>query len=187
MSPYEIAPLPTIKKKKSNRGRKAIGSCIITGTPYKNALIELLEEADRPTEKSKTMNVKKRLNFEESTNNDSKKSKKFKVEKEIEKKTKKGKGKGKVKEKGWKRTSSDPEDSQGVTSELNIVDDDLSDLDIPAGQSTEDDDAVCMFCEGRFSNDTRGEHWIMCFMCSMWAHNECAGAEKDNYICDFCK
>lgn len=75
-----------------------------------------------------------------------------------------------------------------MTSELNTVDDDLSDLDIPASQSKpEDDDAVCMFCEGRFSNDTRGELWIMCFMCSMWAHNECAGAEKDNYICDFCK
>lgn len=37
------------------------------------------------------------------------------------------------------------------------------------------------------SNDNKGEQWIMCVMCNLWAHNDCAGAEKEIYICDFCK
>jgi hypothetical protein len=27
----------------------------------------------------------------------------------------------------------------------------------------------------------------MCVMCSLWAHVDCAAAEKDLYICDFCR
>lgn len=47
------------------------------GTPYENVLTDSLEEAD--TKESKGKNVKKRLNFEQSTNND-KKPKKVKVD-----------------------------------------------------------------------------------------------------------
>ena len=50
-----------------------------------------------------------------------------------------------------------------------------------------EDDAVCLFCESLFSEDKRGELWVQCLVCEMWAHNECAGCEKDNYVCDFCK
>lgn len=50
-----------------------------------------------------------------------------------------------------------------------------------------DEDAVCIFCEGQYSNDSRGERWVQCLACEMWAHDECAGCEKDAYICDFCQ
>lgn len=49
-----------------------------------------------------------------------------------------------------------------------------------------DEDAVCIFCEGQYSDDSRGERWVQCLACEMWAHDECAGCEKDAYICDFC-
>lgn len=50
-----------------------------------------------------------------------------------------------------------------------------------------DDDAVCLFCESLFSEDKPGELWVQCLVCQMWAHNECAGSERDSYVCDFCK
>lgn len=41
-----------------------------------------------------------------------------------------------------------------------------------------DVDVVCLFCEGLFLADNLGE---------LRAHNDCAGCEKDVYVCDFCK
>ena len=84
---YDIALLSTIKKKKSNRGQKAVGSCVLTGTPYKNALIARTQETHcrKQTDKSKAKSLKERLNFEESTNNESKISKQIKVEKKKQK------------------------------------------------------------------------------------------------------
>lgn len=59
-----------------------------------------------------------------------------------------------VKEKGRKKSSSDSEDSQGITFEDNTVDDNSSDLDIPARK-----------------------------MCSMWTRNECAGTITISVTC----
>lgn len=181
VSPYEIAPVPTIKRKTSNRGRKAVGSCIITGTPYKDALMKSVGETDqsaKPNEEQNKNHVKKRLNFEgEETN----KVKKIKVEKTKEEKKKKSKGKT------LKKQKEDNSSEESIIEET-IVDDNLSDMDLPVGKRKPDDeDAACLFCEGLFSNDNKGELWIMCIMCNLWAYNDCAGAEKDIYICDFCK
>lgn len=49
------------------------------------------------------------------------------------------------------------------------------------------EDVFCIFCDRSFSEDTKGEMWIQCLMCEMWAHIVCSGAEKDDYICDYCK
>ncbi|KAG8304277.1 hypothetical protein J6590_097796, partial [Homalodisca vitripennis] len=58
----------------------------------------------------------------------------------------------------------------------------MSDFDFPVGvKKPKNDDATCMFCQGQFSDDHRGELWVMCVMCQVWAHNECAGADKDIY------
>jgi len=35
ISPFDITPIPKIKKRTSNRGRKAFSSTVITSTPYK--------------------------------------------------------------------------------------------------------------------------------------------------------
>ncbi|KAJ8883519.1 hypothetical protein PR048_015363 [Dryococelus australis] len=58
-----------------------------------------------------------------------------------------------------------------------------SDLDLPVEKKmTNDQDATSMFCESRFCDDNGGEVWVVCFMCSMWAHENLTGAEKDEYI-----
>ncbi|KAL0809939.1 hypothetical protein ABMA28_010794 [Loxostege sticticalis] len=69
--------------------------------------------------------------------------------------------------------------------------------DVPLDSDTDPDpifgdvpnsaDAECMFCQQLFSENTRGELWVRCMMCELWAHNDCAGPEFDTWICDFCK
>lgn len=39
-SPFDITPIPQVKRKKSNRGRKPCSSTVITSTPYKDQLIQ---------------------------------------------------------------------------------------------------------------------------------------------------
>ncbi|GFT95957.1 hypothetical protein TNCV_312721 [Trichonephila clavipes] len=41
-------------------------------------------------------------------------------------------------------------------------------------------------CNGKLSENQRGEIWIPCFNCFLWAHPDSSGAEKD-YIGDLCK
>ncbi|GBO36452.1 hypothetical protein AVEN_183334-1 [Araneus ventricosus] len=65
-------------------------------------------------------------------------------------------------------------------------DDDIN-LDINDGDKPDSREATCIFYDGKFSEDTRGEVWVKCVMCQMWAHLDCAGAETANYVCDFCK
>lgn len=64
-----------------------------------------------------------------------------------------------------------------------------SELDVLPGVGlvTAEEDAECLFCNEKFSQNSQGELWVMCLMCSLWAHVECAGAEKDTYICDYCR
>ena len=61
------------------------------------------------------------------------------------------------------------------------------DLAVPiADDSTEEDeeqDADCVFCTGRFSEDHNGEDWIRCAKCFRWAHTLCAGMEED-FVCE---
>lgn len=163
VSPYDIIPVPSKKRKSSNRGRKAVGACIITGTPYKKALIQSL--AINPEKKS----VKKRLDLD------------------FEKKKKKGKDLVKNKSKGNAQEKVDSSSSEDCD-DVSIVDDNISEFDFPVGvKKPKQDDAACMFCQRLFSDDHKGELWVMCVMCKLWAHNECAGADKDIYVCDFCK
>ncbi|CAH2015458.1 unnamed protein product [Acanthoscelides obtectus] len=76
-------------------------------------------------------------------------------------------------------------DSEDESHEF-VPDDEDMDID-EIGKSVPDDcDTACLFCDGCFSDDQRGELWIQCFMCNQWAHEQCSGAEKDAYICDFC-
>jgi hypothetical protein len=56
---------------------------------------------------------------------------------------------------------------------------DDSELDLPPGQKRpQTDDACSLFCDGNFSEDTSGELWVQCLMCSVWARNDCSGAER---------
>nr|CAI5869873.1 unnamed protein product [Callosobruchus analis] len=66
------------------------------------------------------------------------------------------------------------------------ADEDLDADNIPGQKNPDDSDAECLFCERKFSEDRRSELWVQCLMCDLWRHVECAGAEKDEYVCDFC-
>ncbi|KAG8255948.1 hypothetical protein J6590_079987 [Homalodisca vitripennis] len=134
ISPFDITPLPQVKKRTSNRGRKACKSTVITSTPYKTQL----EEA-----------------------------KKAKEEKEAQQKAKnritgacrgnRKKGKQLVK----KRLSFDERDEKVSGSEADeSVSSGNSELEVPPGViPAKEDDAACMFCDRKFSEDNKGELW----------------------------
>lgn len=169
VSPFEISPLPKMKPKNSNRGRKATGSSVITSSPYKN---EVNESINKKNEKeANASRVKKNLTAAKS--------------KDIGMKSKQPQ---KLKRKRpAKESESSDEESDNLNEDLKLDDSD-NDLDLVPGHSNPDDtDAECIFCGEKFSTSQRGELWIQCLMCSMWAHNECAGAERDEYVCDWCK
>ncbi|GBN35223.1 hypothetical protein AVEN_178930-1 [Araneus ventricosus] len=44
VSPFDISPVPNIKKRTTTRGRKAIRFSLITGSPYKDQLTKSLEK-----------------------------------------------------------------------------------------------------------------------------------------------
>lgn len=63
-----------------------------------------------------------------------------------------------------------------------------SDLQLAPGESVlAKEDATCIFCDRSFSEDIKRETWIQCIACEMWAHFTCSGAEKDEYVCDYCR
>lgn len=50
-----------------------------------------------------------------------------------------------------------------------------------------ENDSKCIYCDGKFSEDTQGEVWIQCISCHDWCHEECASSEnKDQFVCDIC-
>ncbi|GBM28756.1 hypothetical protein AVEN_177972-1 [Araneus ventricosus] len=95
VSPFDISPVPNIKKRTTTGGRKATKSSFITGSPYKDQLTKFLEKS-------------------------------------APKKT-----------------------------------DDNINLDINDGDKPDSSEATCIFCDGKFSEDTRGEVWVKCVMCQM--------------------
>jgi hypothetical protein len=57
-----------------------------------------------------------------------------------------------------------------------------TELTVPlVNDSTEEDeqDADCVHCTGRFSEDRNGEDWIRCAKCFRLAHTLCTGMEED--------
>lgn len=76
--------------------------------------------------------------------------------------------------------------SEGEEDYVPADDDDSDNSEFPDSQSPELSVNVnCMFCDVPFAEDNQGEIWIKCFMCNLWAHNECSRAEKEEYVCDF--
>ncbi|CAH1981217.1 unnamed protein product [Acanthoscelides obtectus] len=55
ISPFQIAPVPNIKKKVTNRGRKSSSACVITDTPYKEELSKSLEKSAANMSKKKLL------------------------------------------------------------------------------------------------------------------------------------
>ena len=64
-----------------------------------------------------------------------------------------------------------------------------TDLTVPfADDSTEEEeqDADCVLCTCRFSEDHNVEEWIRCAKYFIWAHTLCAGMEED-FVCEPCQ
>ena len=52
-------------------------------------------------------------------------------------------------------------------------------------EESENEDTECIFCNGKLSQDKRGEIWIKYFSCSLFAHLACTAAKNTDYVCDF--
>ncbi|KAJ8877678.1 hypothetical protein PR048_022133 [Dryococelus australis] len=88
---------------------------------------------------------------------------------------------------GFKVTGTYPS-NKSSTEDENSVFSGTSELELLPGVSPpKDDDVWCTFGDRKFLEDSEAELWVMCVMCSLWAHVNYAGAEKDVYICDFCR
>jgi hypothetical protein len=55
-----------------------------------------------------------------------------------------------------------------------------------ATEVDEEQDANCVFCIGRFSEDHNGEEWIRCVKYCRRAHTICVGMEED-IVCEACQ
>ncbi|GBN12694.1 hypothetical protein AVEN_112825-1 [Araneus ventricosus] len=164
VSPFDISPVPNIKKRTSTRGRKATRSSLITGSPYKDKLTKSFEKSAPKKTFLSVPGVRDRSGGRGG----------------------KTKGLQKNKIRPTKRYDSSSDSSDYYGPPLVNSDDDIS-LDIKHGDKPDSSEATCIFCGGKFSEDTRGEVWVKCGMCQMWAHLDCAGAETDSYVCYFCK
>lgn len=50
-----------------------------------------------------------------------------------------------------------------------------------------DSSLATFFCDGKYSEDTRGEVRVKCVMCKKWTHSDSAEAERASYVCNICK
>jgi len=50
----------------------------------------------------------------------------------------------------------------------------------------EEQDADCVYCTGRCSEDHSVEEWTQCAKYFRWAHTLCVGVEED-YVCEPCQ
>ncbi|XP_067642531.1 uncharacterized protein [Eurosta solidaginis] len=187
ITPMEISPVPIKKTKRSNRGRPAGKSTLLTSSPYKKSLQISLEKA---AESKPLRETKKRQDSHSNKPSTSKKNiKKFNFAKEkfAESSTSKSvmktmnsareKCPGKRK-KTNSSSSSDLDDSYSVRDE--------SDEFLEFANAAEKEDAKCLYCSTFYSEDRPGEIWVQCVSCNNWSHEECAGCEQDLFICDMC-
>lgn len=157
-SPFDINRIPQVKRRTSNRGRKARSSTVITSTPYKEQLVE----AKKAEQQAKKGRESKRGKGRGNVSADPKKEKRLLKSAE-----------------NLKRSSSENEEE---------VSSGQSELEhIPGVSPSKEDDACCLFCDTKLSEDRKGELWVACVVCSLWARIECTGLEKEIYICDFCR
>ncbi|GBO42137.1 hypothetical protein AVEN_152296-1, partial [Araneus ventricosus] len=148
----------------------ATRSSLITGSPYKDQLTKSLEKS---APKKTSLSVSGSL------------------EKSAPKKTSlsvpgvrnrpggrggKTKGLQKKKIRPTKRYDSSSDSSDYYDPPLVDSDDDVN-LDINDGDKPDSRKATCILCDGKFSEDTRGEVRVKCVIGQMLAHLDCAGAE----------
>ena len=70
-----------------------------------------------------------------------------------------------------------------TTSDESFHSDVLSGIDFMySTKESENKNAECIFCNGKFSEDERGKIWVKCFSCSLWVDLDCTAAENKKYL-----
>nr|CAD7576313.1 unnamed protein product [Timema californicum] len=156
--PIQISPPPP-KKHKSSRGRKAGSSSIITCSPYKKELETGLEEQQTKKE-LKVLKIQKKTKAQRPPV----KKLNFNLS-------------SKARPKATNPTRDDSSNDESFHSDVSSVMDYM-----PPGKEPDNKDTECIFCDGKFSEDSKGEIWIQCLSCSLWAHLDCTAAEKADYV-----
>jgi hypothetical protein len=54
------------------------------------------------------------------------------------------------------------------------------------GNGNQTEDVSFTYCKGMFCEDVQGEIWVKCVVGEDWCHEECAGEDKNKFICDYC-
>lgn len=176
--PQDIIPKPTLRKKEGTRGRKAGQAKVLTSTPNKEELEQSIEIAS-VKERDK---VKRKIEI----TNKNKEHKKFKLA-DAEVAGPSGVPKKKFQKKAIKKSKEGKYSSEDSNSSASLYDSSSNDDEEFPVYDRPSEEAECLFCSGLYSADTRGEIWIQCARCELWAHELCADTPKDVYICDFCR
>ncbi|CAH2004356.1 unnamed protein product [Acanthoscelides obtectus] len=141
--PEDVVPYPKAKPRKAtNKGRKRGKTMIATDTPEKERL-----------KNEKKVSFKRRINIEETNEQNKDKSKKLKLRRQ----------KKNQQRKQVQYSSSEEEDDI-----VHLVETDDEDSN----------DEECLFCNESFKNDIHGEQWIRCMSCLGWAHELCAATKE---------
>jgi len=160
VSPSDIIPIPKISQNR-NRRKKGKRSEILSGTPYKNTLVENEIEKVQKQNNIEEKRARKRL-FVDNTN--VLPSKRSKPPKNIPS----------------KKNASNASVSTTVA-EISTA--------ISSVSTTSEvlDVSVCPACEEKYE-DPPHETWIRCDICLKWWHEDCAYlSESERFVCDFCK
>lgn len=51
----------------------------------------------------------------------------------------------------------------------------------------DNDDAECLFCSGKYSEDVNGEKWAQCNQCFRWCHEDCGEVHEAKFTCPLCE
>uniref|UniRef100_A0A6P7H6J4 Corepressor interacting with RBPJ 1-like n=1 Tax=Diabrotica virgifera virgifera TaxID=50390 RepID=A0A6P7H6J4_DIAVI len=205
VSPKDIYPIPTYKRDTTKKPHARSGKASeITLTPYR-------EELEQSLQKKKAKELVSQLNLDcvlaPEKNNSTKSVRSEKTatsEEEIavhedvgQPSTSKGKTsrrKRKV-EIAVREDVAQPSTSKGKTSrrkrKVSSSSSSNSSEDSPLADSSSDEsgenDAECLFCTEKFSDDKYGERWLKCYQCGRWAHEDCREIKSSTFIWLFCE
>ena len=178
---HDISPLPKSKTVRV-RTRKVEGAEVVTGSPYKQRVLErTLKKTAKPSAKNKVMKnneskAKKKLTCRLDKPRGRKRSDKGRcaAEKTKTKKTDRPKG---VKAGGNKKDSNQQDRAKILErkgKKHSVCD---TDNHIP-----------CLYCGEEFGDSRQGEQWLQCGSCKGWCHTDCSDGETvRGFVCDFCR
>lgn len=184
VTPEEIAPIrEVVKKKPTNRGRKATEASVITSSPYKTSL---LISQSHQKEKEKSVPLSKKSKKQPARRGRPKKV----VEPEAIPSTSNAEPELPTRPKRAVRVRhklyEDIVASGSSSSESSASEDEVSLHDSSGSESDDDVNVACFYCNGKFLEDENNEKWVQCLQCKLWSHELCAGNEDGMFVCEFC-